>query len=129
MQERRKALGGTFHRRKTRAQALQIPPLSAFQALLKASGEGRESSTTMAFVRILNILVKDKQIGKHIVPIVADESRTFGMEGMFRQLGIWSSSGSIVYAAGCRSANVLQGRQARADSAGRNLKQAPCHPG
>ncbi|UJP01579.1 MAG: pyruvate dehydrogenase (acetyl-transferring), homodimeric type [Nitrosomonas sp.] len=95
MRERRKALGGTFHRRKTRAQALQVPPLSAFQALLKASGEGHESSTTMAFVRILNILVKDKQIGRHVVPIVADESRTFGMEGMFRQLGIWSSSGQL----------------------------------
>lgn len=95
MQERRKALGGAFHRRKTSADALQIPPLSAFQSLLKASGEGHESSTTMAFVRILNILVKDKQIGKHIVPIVADESRTFGMEGMFRQLGIWSSVGQL----------------------------------
>jgi pyruvate dehydrogenase E1 component len=95
MQERRNALGGTFHRRKTSAKALQIPSLSAFESLLKASGEGRESSTTMAFVRILNILVKDKQIGKHIVPIVADESRTFGMEGMFRQLGIWSSVGQL----------------------------------
>lgn len=95
MRERRAALGGTFHRRKTRAQALQVPPLSAFQALLKVSGEGHESSTTMAFVRILNILVKDKQIGQHIVPIVADESRTFGMEGMFRQLGIWSSTGQL----------------------------------
>lgn len=95
MQERRKALGGAFHRRKTGADALQITPLSAFQSLLKASGEGHESSTTMAFVRILNILVKDKQIGKHIVPIVADESRTFGMEGMFRQLGIWSSVGQL----------------------------------
>ncbi|MEK7708471.1 MAG: pyruvate dehydrogenase (acetyl-transferring), homodimeric type [Pseudomonadota bacterium] len=95
MQERRKALGGTFHCRKTSAQALEVPPLSAFESLLKASGEGRESSTTMAFVRILNILVKDKQIGKHIVPIVADESRTFGMEGMFRQLGIWSSVGQL----------------------------------
>ncbi len=95
LQERRKALGGTFHCRKTSAQALEVPPLSAFESLLKASGEGRESSTTMAFVRILNILVKDKQIGKHIVPIVADESRTFGMEGMFRQLGIWSSVGQL----------------------------------
>ncbi len=95
MREQRAALGGTFHRRKTRAQALQVPPLSAFQALLKASGEGHESSTTMVFVRILNILVKDKQIGRHIVPIVADESRTFGMEGMFRQLGIWSSTGQL----------------------------------
>lgn len=95
MQERRKALGGTFQCRKTSADALEVPPLSAFESLLKASGEGRESSTTMAFVRVLNILVKDKQIGKHIVPIVADESRTFGMEGMFRQLGIWSSVGQL----------------------------------
>jgi pyruvate dehydrogenase E1 component len=95
MQERRQALGGTFHCRKTSAQVLQIPPLSAFEALLKASGECHESSTTMAFVRILNVLVKDKKIGKHIVPIVADESRTFGMEGMFRQLGIWSSVGQL----------------------------------
>ncbi|MBL8496295.1 pyruvate dehydrogenase (acetyl-transferring), homodimeric type [Nitrosomonas sp. JL21] len=95
MQERRKPLGGAFHRRKTSAQALKTPPLGAFESVLKASGEGRESSTTMAFVRILNILIKDKQIGKHVVPIVADESRTFGMEGMFRQLGIWSSVGQL----------------------------------
>jgi len=95
MQERRKALGGALHCRKTHAQPLKIPPLSDFDALLKGSGEGHEFSTTMAFVRILNILVKNKQIGKHIVPIVADESRTFGMEGMFRQLGIWSSVGQL----------------------------------
>jgi pyruvate dehydrogenase E1 component len=95
MQQRRQALGGFIHRRQRKAEALRIPPLSAFDSLLKASGEGRESSTTMAFVRILNILVKDKNIGKHVVPIVADESRTFGMEGMFRQLGIWSSTGQL----------------------------------
>ncbi|SOD19502.1 pyruvate dehydrogenase (acetyl-transferring), homodimeric type [Nitrosomonas ureae] len=95
MKERRKALGGAFHRRTTKAQPLQVPQLSAFEALLKASAEGHESSTTMAYVRILNILVKDKKINKHIVPIVADESRTFGMEGMFRQLGIWSSEGQL----------------------------------
>jgi len=95
MKERRKALGGAFHRRATRAPTLQVPPLSAFEALLKASAEGHESSTTMAYVRILNLLVKDKKINKHIVPIVADESRTFGMEGMFRQLGIWSSEGQL----------------------------------
>ena len=95
MQARRKALGGFLHQRKQKAEALQVPPLSAFESLLKGGGEGRESSTTMAFVRILNILVKDKTIGKHIVPIVADESRTFGMEGMFRQLGIWSSVGQL----------------------------------
>ncbi len=95
MRAQRKALGGFLHRRRRKAEPLQIPPLSAFESLLKAGGEGRESSTTMAFVRILNILVKDKNIGKHVVPIVADESRTFGMEGMFRQLGIWSSVGQL----------------------------------
>lgn len=95
MQARRQALGGFLHHRRRKAEALQIPPLSAFETLLKGSGEGRESSTTMSFVRILNILTKDKNIGKHIVPIVADESRTFGMEGMFRQLGIWSSVGQL----------------------------------
>ncbi|HMJ49212.1 MAG TPA: pyruvate dehydrogenase (acetyl-transferring), homodimeric type, partial [Burkholderiales bacterium] len=78
-----------------KAKPLEIPPLSAFDSLLKASGEGREASTTMMFVRLLNILVKDKDIGKHIVPIVPDESRTFGMEGMFRALGIWSSVGQL----------------------------------
>ncbi|MEO8992452.1 MAG: pyruvate dehydrogenase (acetyl-transferring), homodimeric type, partial [Nitrosospira sp.] len=95
MHQRREALGGFIHRRQRKAEALRIPPLSAFDALLKAGGEGRESSTTMAFVRILNILVKDKSIGERVVPIVADESRTFGMEGMFRQLGIWSSMGQL----------------------------------
>ena len=95
LQAQRKSLGGFLHRRQRTADPLQTPPLSAFESLLKASGEGRESSTTMAFVRILNILVKDKTIGQRVVPIVADESRTFGMEGMFRQLGIWSSVGQL----------------------------------
>ncbi len=95
MQAQRQALGGFLHHRKKKAEALKIPALSAFESILKASGDGRESSTTMAFVRILNILVKDKELGKHVVPIVADESRTFGMEGMFRQLGIWSSVGQL----------------------------------
>jgi pyruvate dehydrogenase E1 component len=89
---RRKALGGYLPSRKPVTTPLAIPELSAFDALLKDSGE-REFSTTMAFVRILGTLVKDKQIGKQIVPIVPDESRTFGMEGMFRQLGIWSHVG------------------------------------
>lgn len=66
-----------------------MPELSAFDAQLKSSGE-REFSTTMAFVRILSTLLKDKKIGKRVVPIVPDESRTFGMEGMFRQYGIWN---------------------------------------
>jgi pyruvate dehydrogenase E1 component len=93
MRERRMALGGYLPQRRQKAEPLEIPPLSAFEAQLKASGEGREFSTTMAFVRMLGTLVKDKKVGRHVVPIVADESRTFGMEGMFRQLGIWSSVG------------------------------------
>ncbi len=93
MKERRQALGGWLPSRRRTAEALAVPELDAFSALLKASGEGREFSTTMAFVRLLNILVKDKNVGKHVVPIVPDESRTFGMEGMFRQLGIWNQEG------------------------------------
>ena len=93
LRERRDALGGFLPLRRMQAEPLAVPPLAAFEHLTKASGEGREFSTTMAFVRLLGVLVKDKAIGSRIVPIVADESRTFGMEGMFRQLGIWSSTG------------------------------------
>ena len=85
---------GTVPLRKAVAQSLQIPGLDAFEVLLKGTDE-REISTTMAFVRMLGILVKDKNIGKQIVPIVPDESRTFGMEGMFRQLGIFSQVGQL----------------------------------
>jgi pyruvate dehydrogenase E1 component len=95
MRARRQALGGYLPQRTITAPPLSAPPLSAFEALLKETAEGREISTTMAFVRILGILVKDKQIGKNVVPIVPDESRTFGMEGMFRQLGIWSQVGQL----------------------------------
>ena len=95
MQQRRTELGGHLPSRRTKSYRLDVPVLSDFKALLEASGEGREISTTMAFVRLLNILVKDKTIGKRIVPIVPDESRTFGMEGMFRQLGIWSQVGQL----------------------------------
>ncbi len=93
MRERRMALGGFLPSRRTKAEALPVPSLEIFTALLKASGEGRELSTTMAMVRIMNTLLKDKQIGRNIVPIVPDESRTFGMEGMFRQYGIWNQEG------------------------------------
>ncbi|MBS3965140.1 MAG: pyruvate dehydrogenase (acetyl-transferring), homodimeric type [Methylomonas sp.] len=95
MRQRRAELGGFLPVRRTKAYSLEMPALSAFKALLEGTGEGHGISTTMAFVRILNVLVKDKQIGKHIVPIVPDESRTFGMEGMFRQLGIWSQVGQL----------------------------------
>ncbi len=94
MRERRMALGGYLPQRRTDAPAHKIPPLSAFEALLKSSDE-RELSTTMAFVRILSTLLRDKEIGKFVVPIVPDESRTFGMEGLFRQLGIYSSVGQL----------------------------------
>jgi pyruvate dehydrogenase E1 component len=90
----RGAAMGTVPSRKPVAKPLQVPGLEAFDALLKDS-EGREFSTTMAFVRLLGILVKDKNIGKQVVPIVPDESRTFGMEGMFRQLGIFSQVGQL----------------------------------
>jgi pyruvate dehydrogenase E1 component len=94
LRERRAALGGSLPSRRRKSAALEIPPLSAFEGQLKGT-EGREISTTMAFVRILNTLLRDKKIGKHIVPIVPDESRTFGMEGMFRQFGIFSQVGQL----------------------------------
>ena len=93
MMQRRMDLGGFLPQRRTKAAPLAVPALETFAALLKASGEGRELSTTMAIVRIMNTLLKDKQLGRHIVPIVPDESRTFGMEGMFRQYGIWNQEG------------------------------------
>jgi len=94
MEERRKNLGGHLPARRRKGNALKVPALSAFSNVLTSTGE-REISTTMAFVRILSTLVRDKEIGKYVVPIVPDEARTFGMEGMFRQLGIYSSIGQL----------------------------------
>ena len=93
MRDRRMELGGYLPSRRQKAEPLPAPALSVFEPVLKGTGEGREISTTMAFVRILNILLKDKALGKRIVPIVPDESRTFGMEGLFRQIGIWNQDG------------------------------------
>ena len=93
MREHRQALGGYLPQRRRQVEPLAVPPLSAFDAQLKATGAGREVSTTMAFVRILNTLLRDKTLGRRVVPIVPDESRTFGMEGMFRQYGIWNQQG------------------------------------
>jgi pyruvate dehydrogenase E1 component len=87
---------GYIPSRRAKAEALDVPPLSAFDAQLKSTGD-REISTTMAFVRILSTLIKDKKLGPRLVPIVADESRTFGMEGLFRQLGIYSSVGQLYH--------------------------------
>jgi pyruvate dehydrogenase E1 component len=94
LRARRTALGGFLPQRRTSAPALRIPELEAFQALLEGT-DGREISTTMAFVRLLTTLLKDKNVGRHIVPIVPDEARTFGMEGLFRQVGIYSSVGQL----------------------------------
>jgi pyruvate dehydrogenase E1 component len=93
LRERREALKGYMPRRLAKStEELPAPALKAFEAVTKGSGD-REISTTMAFVRVLTALLKDKQIGKRIVPIIPDEARTFGMEGLFRQVGIYSSQG------------------------------------
>jgi pyruvate dehydrogenase E1 component len=94
IKERREAMGGPVPYRQIAHSSLPVPPLTVFNALLKSSKE-RELSTTMAFVRLLGTLVKDKDIGRHIVPIIPDEARTFGMEGLFRQLGIYAPTGQL----------------------------------
>src|SRR4051794_33342752 len=95
IRERRAALGGSLPARRRKApEQLPVPELSAFQSQLEGTGE-REVSTTMSFVRVLSTILRDKQIGRVVVPIVPDESRTFGMEGLFRQLGIFSQLGQL----------------------------------
>jgi len=94
MRKVRESLGKPVPQRRSVTTPLPVPTLSAFDAQLKSSGE-REVSTTMAFVRMLSTLAKDKEIGQRVVPIVPDEARTFGMEGMFRQMGIYSSVGQL----------------------------------
>jgi pyruvate dehydrogenase E1 component len=94
LHEKRAALGGYLPQRRRTAPPLPIPALEAFGSLLEGTGE-REISTTMAFVRLLQTLLKDKNIGRNVVPIVPDEARTFGMEGLFRQIGIYSSVGQL----------------------------------
>ena len=94
LHERRKALGGYLPKRRLNAdEKLNVPALSTFKAVLDPTAEGREISTTQAFVRILTQLLRDKELGPRVVPIVPDESRTFGMEGMFRQIGIYAHEG------------------------------------
>lgn len=94
LKKHREALGGYLPQRRQQGPSLSIPPLNSFKSILEGTGE-REISTTMAFVRLLNILLKDNSISKYIVPIVPDECRTFGMEGMFRQIGIYSPVGQL----------------------------------
>jgi pyruvate dehydrogenase E1 component len=94
LHERRKALGGYLPKRRTRAdEKLSAPALEVFRPILDATAAGREISTTQAFVRALNQILRDKQVGPRVVPILADESRTFGMEGLFRQIGIYAPEG------------------------------------
>src|SRR5437879_4352720 len=96
LHDRRRALGGYLPQRRRRAdETLKAPPLETFSALLEPTSEGREISTTQAFVRFLTQLVRDKALGPRVVPIIPDEARTFGMEGMFRQLGIFSQQGQL----------------------------------
>ena len=94
LRTRRAELGGPLPQRRVKSTPLEVPGLDAFEAITKGSGD-REISTTMAFVRILSTLLRDKQLKERIVPIVPDEARTFGMEGMFRQLGIYSAEGQL----------------------------------
>lgn len=94
LRERRKALGGYLpHRREKADEQLHAPKLEAFKAVLEPTAEGREISTTQAFVRIINQVLRDKELSSRVVPILADESRTFGMEGLFRQIGIYAPEG------------------------------------
>nr|WP_315481300.1 pyruvate dehydrogenase (acetyl-transferring), homodimeric type [uncultured Undibacterium sp.] len=96
LQERRAALGGYLPQRRQQAdEMLTVPPLSAFQAMLEPTAEGREISTTASYVRVLTSLLRDSSLGQRVVPIMVDESRTFGMEGLFRQIGIFSQVGQL----------------------------------
>jgi pyruvate dehydrogenase E1 component len=123
LRERRAALGGSLPARRTKADPLPTPPLELFKGQLEGSGE-RENSTTMAFVRILAALLRDKQIGPRVVPIVPDESRTFGMEGMFRQLGIFSQVGQLYQPEDAESLMFY-----REDKAGQILQEGINEPG
>ncbi len=123
MRKQRETLGGPVPHRRSSSQSLKIPDLKTFENQLKSSGE-RELSTTMAFVRILSNLAKDKEIGQRIVPIVPDEARTFGMEGMFRQLGIYSSVGQLYDPADSNQVAFY-----REDKKGQMLEEGISEPG
>ncbi len=122
LKERRTALGGFLPQRTRRAPTLKVPPLSEFQPLLEASE--REFSTTMAFVRILTLLCRNRDIGSRIVPIVPDEARTFGMDGLFRQLGIYSSVGQLY-----EPQDMDQVMFYKEDKSGQILEEAICEAG
>ncbi len=117
MKARREALGGALPQRRRKSESLPVPELAVFDRLLKSSGE-REISTTMAFVQALNIILRDKVVGPRTVPIVADEARTFGMEGLFRQIGIYAPFGQLY-----RPMDADQLLYYREDAAGQVLQE------
>jgi len=123
MRERQRAMGGPVPQRRPHAEPLHVPGLDIFDALLKGTGE-REISTTMAFVRALTAVARNKDIGKHIVPIIPDEARTFGMEGLFRQLGIFASQGQLYEPVD--SDEVMYYRE---DKSGQILEEGICEAG
>ncbi len=124
LNERRSALGGYLPQRRPKTSVqLEVPPQSFFDPLLKGS-EGREISTTMAFVQLLTKLMRDKSLGRHIVPIVPDESRTFGMEGMFRTFGIYSQTGQLY-----RPEDADQLMYYKEDQSGQILEEGICEAG
>ena len=125
LKERRVALGGFVPNRRppTAATALKIPLLSEFAPLLEGGGD-REFSTTMAFVRILTLLCRNRDVGRHVVPIVPDEARTFGMEGLFRSLGIYSSVGQLY-----EPQDLDQVMFYKEDKSGQILEEAICEAG
>ncbi|HEC0920898.1 TPA: pyruvate dehydrogenase (acetyl-transferring), homodimeric type, partial [Escherichia coli] len=124
LQERRAALGGYLPQRRRKAdKSFNAPKLETYERLLKSSGE-RTYSTTMAFVQSLNITLRDKELGPHIVPIVADEARTFGMEGLFRQIGIYAPFGQKY-----KPVDADQLMFYREDQSGQVLQQGISEPG
>jgi pyruvate dehydrogenase E1 component len=123
LRDGRAKLGGSLPARRTKADSLPVPDLGLFKGQIEGSGD-REISTTMAFVRILAALVRDKEIGRRVVPIVPDESRTFGMEGMFRQLGIFSQVGQLYQPEDAESLMFY-----REDKAGQILQEGINEPG
>lgn len=123
LHERRQALGGYLPSRTKKATPIEVPDISIFNAMLKGSGD-REMSTTIAFVRMLSALIRDKKMGKYIVPIVPDEARTFGMEGLFRQLGIYSSQGQLY-----EPQDADQIMYYREDKKGQILEEGICEAG
>ena len=101
LHERRKALGGYLPKRRAKAdEQFKVPALDAFKAVLEPTAEGREITTTQAYVRFLTALLRDKELGPRAVPILVDEARTFGMEGLFRQIGIYNPEGQQYTPAG-----------------------------